>query len=533
MYDVLIKGGRVVDGSGSPWFQADVAISGGKVVKIGRGLSGAAVTIDAAGKVVSPGFIDSHTHSDVALLTGPRAESKVYQGVTTEVIGNCGSSPAPMVGEARERVQKQLNGTGVGLDWVGMDEYLERLDRKGVAVNVVPLVGFGTVRQAVMGKDTDRPATLEERGKMRALVEESVAEGAFGMSTMVDFTSKPQGIAPTDEVIDAAKGLKPKEALYVTHIRDEFDLKIGYAASLEEAVQIGTAAGVPTHISHLHALGVPKRAPQYVALIDKFRDSGTDVTADCYPYAVSAAGIRGHRPFLPIVIPAWALEGGRAKTLERLADKVTRDKIAGEIRVNFIQRGAERHIVRLCPANPELEGLDMAEVAQRLGERPEQAALHMYEQGEVAWVFMNVDEEDMMTFMKPAWVMGGSDGTALPMVVRPGEEKPHPRCYGTFPRWIGTYARDKGLLPLYEVVRKLTSLPAQRFGLSGRGLLREGFWADVTVFDAASIRDTATFHNPNQIPVGIDCVLVNGQVVVQYGRHTGKLAGKALRHRQG
>lgn len=532
MYEILIKGGHVVDGSGSPWFQADLAISCGKVVKVGRGLSGAAVTIDATDKVVSPGFIDAHTHSDVTLLTGPEAESKVHQGVTTEVIGNCGSSPAPMIGEARERVQKQLAGTGVRLDWVGLDEYLTRLDRNGVAVNVVPLVGFGTVRQAVMGKDTDRSATPEERARMRVLVEESVAEGAFGMSTMVDFTSRPQGIATTDEVIDVAKGLKPKEALYVTHIRDEFDLKIGYAASLDEAVQIGTATGVPTHVSHLHALGVPKRAPQYVALIEKFRGDGIDVTADCYPYAVSAAGINGHRPFLPIVIPAWALEGGRARTLERLADKATRDKIAGEIRVNFVRRGAERHIVRVCSASPKFEGLDMAEVARIMGERPEQAALHMYEQGEVAWVFLNVDEEDMMAFMKPAWVMGGSDGTALPMAVRPGEVKPHPRSYGTFPRWIGTYARDKGLFPLHEVVRKVTSLPAQRFGLTGRGLLREGFWADVVVFDAKTICDTATFHAPNQVPVGIDSVIVNGQVVVRGGRHTGALAGKALRYQQ-
>jgi N-acyl-D-aspartate/D-glutamate deacylase len=363
MYDVLIKGGRVVDGSGSPWFSADVAISGGKIVKVGRGLSGAAETIDAAGKVVSPGFIDAHTHSDVSLIAWPRAESKVFQGVTTEVIGNCGSSPAPMVGEARERVVKQLAGTGAALDWTGLDGYLGRLERDGVAVNVVPLVGFGTVRQVVMGKDTDRPATTEERSKMRALVQDAVAQGAFGMSSMVDFTSKPQGIAPTEEVIEAAKGLKPQEALYVTHIRDEFDLKIGYAASLAEAVEIGKSAGVPTHISHLHALGVPKRASQYVAVIDKFRDSGLDVTADCYPYAVSAAGIRGHRAFMPIVMPAWALEGGRAKALSRLADKATREKIAQEIRVTFVQRGAERHVVRLCVASPELEGLNMAQIA--------------------------------------------------------------------------------------------------------------------------------------------------------------------------
>ena len=532
MYEILIKGGRLVDGSGSPWFQADVAISGGKIVKIGRGLSGAALTIDASGKVVSPGFIDAHTHSDVSLISWPRAESKVLQGVTTEVIGNCGSSPAPMVGEAQERVRKQLQGTGAELDWTSMGEYLARLDRQGVAVNVIPLVGFGTVRQAVMGKDTDRAATLEERTKMRALVEEAVSQGAFGMSTMVDFTSKPQGVAPTAEVIEVAKGLKPKEALHVTHIRDEFDLKIGYAASVEEAVEIGSGAGVPTHISHLHALGVPKRAAQYVALIDKVRDSGKDVTADCYPYAVSAAGIRGHRAFMPIVIPAWVLEGGRAKALERLSDKATRDRILGEIRVNFIQRGPERHIVRLCVASPEYEGLDMAEVGEAMGLRPEEAALRMYEQGETSWVYLNVDEEDMMTFMKPAWVMGGSDGTALPMAVAPGQEKPHPRCYGTFPRWIGTYARDKGLLPLHEVVRKVTSLPAQRFGLTGRGLVREGFWADIVVFSEAEIKDTATFHNPNRAPLGIYSVLVNGQVVVDSGRHTGTLAGKALRHQQ-
>jgi N-acyl-D-amino-acid deacylase len=359
---------------------------------------------------------------------------------------------------------------------------------------------------------------------MRALVEQAIDEGAFGMSTGLFYA--PQSFAPTDEVIDVARALKAKEALYCTHVRDESDYTIGFGAAIEEGIKIGSEVGVPVHIAHLHALGVAtwKKAPEYVACIQKARDSGLDVTGDQYPYTASGGGISGS------VMPRWALEGGRARVLERLADRATRDKIAGEIAINFERRGGSaRHTFSTYRARPEFEGMNVDEVSEILGEAPEYAVLTILEGGEAGWVSQIIDEEDIVTFLKAPWVMGGSDGSSLALSGPVSGGKPHPRNFGTFPRIIGAYARDKGLFQVHEIVRKLTSLPAARFGLVGRGLIKEGFWADVAVFDWNTIKDTATFKNPHQIPTGIDYVLVNGQVVVEKGRHTGRLPGQALR----
>ncbi len=524
MYDIVIKNGKIVDGTGNPWYAADVAIAGGHVVRVARGIDDGKVTIDAKDRAVSPGFIDAHTHSDFLLLADPRALSKVHQGVTTEVIGNCGGSFAPIAGPAVDHVKQQVSRyPNVTVDWTGTAGYLEKLERQGTAVNVVPLVGFGSARISVMGH-AERPATPEERTQMRAHIEQGIEEGAFGMSTGLFYA--PQSFAPTDEVIDVAKGLKPKEALYVSHIRDESDYTIGMGAALEEAFKIARAAGVPLHISHLHALGVAtwKKAPEYVASIQKARDSGLDVTGDQYPYHASGGGITGS------VMPRWALEGGRVKVLERLADKETRDRIAREVATNFTRRGgAFRHTFSQYRPNPEFEGMTVDKVAEILGEPPEYAALTLLEKGEASWVAQIIDEDDIITFLKAPWVMGGSDGSSLALTGPVSGGKPHPRNFGTFVRMVGTYARDKNIMPVHEIIRKVTSLPAQRFGLQGRGVLREGFWADVVVFDPLRIRDRATFKEPHQFADGIDYVLVNGQIVVDHDRHTGALPGKPLR----
>jgi len=403
-----------------------------------------------------------------------------------------------------------------------MGGYIEHVDKVGTTTNVVPLVGFGTVRDVVMGP-VEREATPEECAKMRALVAEAIAEGAFGMSTGLFYA--PQNFASTGEVTEVAKALKPKEALYVTHPRDESDYTIGYGPAIQEGIDIARAAGVAAQISHLHALGVAtwKRAPEYVGIIQKARDEGVDVAADQYPYAASAGGITGS------VIPRWALAGGRPKLLERLRDKSTRKKIAGEVAAAFKRRGgAPRHTVATYLPNPRFEGLTVDKIAEILGEPPEYAVLTMLEKGDSSWVSKIIDEEDIVTFIKAPWVMGGSDGSSLAFSGPVSGGKPHPRNFGTCPRWSGTYARDMGLFSVEEIVRKLTSLPAQRFDLKERGLLKEGFWADVVVFDWNSIKDIATWDEPHKFPQGIDYVLVNGKLVVDHRRHTGVLAGKAL-----
>ena len=524
MYDILVKNGHVVDGTGNPWFRADVAISCGKVVKIGRGIEGEAkLTIDATDRIVSPGFTDAHTHSDFNVLADQMCQSTIQQGVTTQIVGNCGTSPGPYTPGDEKNHKRLAAFPWLKPDWTTMGGYIDHVNKVGTTTNVVPLVGFATVRDMVMGP-VERPATAEECAKMRVLVAEAIDQGAFGMSTGLFYA--PQNFASTEEVIEVAKALKPKEALYVTHPRDESDYTVGYGPAIQEGIDIARAAGVAAQISHLHALGVAtwKRAPEYVGLIQKARDQGIDISADQYPYAASAGGITGS------VIPRWALNGGRPKLLERLADRATRDKIAKEVAVAFKRRGGvERHTVATYLPNPAFEGLTVDKIAEILGEAPEYAVLTMLDKGDSSWVSKIIDEEDIVTFIKAPWVMGGSDGSSLALSGPVSGGKPHPRNFGTFPRWVGTYGRDMGLFKVEEIVRKLTSLPAQRFGLKERGILKEGFWADVVVFDWNTIKDMATWDKPHQFPQGIDYVLVNGQLVVDHQKHTGVLAGQALK----
>ena len=525
MYDILIKNGRVIDGTGNPWFYADVAVTGGRIVAIKRRLEGARVTLDVKGKIVCPGFIDAHTHSDHVLLANPTADSKVHQGVTTEVVGNCGSSPAPLLGPAREAIVLQQSERlgGFEVDWTTTGAYLSKLEKQGVAVNVASLIGFGTLRICVMGH-AERPATPGERSAMRGLLEENLDEGAFGLSTGLFYA--PQSFAATDEVIDVVKGLKPKEALYVTHVRDEGNYTVGILAALEEALQTASEAEAPLHISHIQLNGIAAwhNAGAVIEMIEKARQSGMDITADEYSYTRCGGGICGS------IMPRWALEGGRVKVLERLSHEPTRDRIAREIAATFSRRGGpELHTFSVYRPNPAFEGMTLESVAGILGEPPEYAVLTMLEKADAGWVSAILNDDDVETFMKAPWVMIGSDGGSLARSGRAGGGKPHPRNFGCFPRVIAVYSREKGLFPVEDAIRKMTSLPAQRFGLMDRGLLKEGFWADAVVFDPCLLADAATFENPHRFPVGIDYVIVNGQVVIDKGEHTGRLPGKALR----
>ncbi len=526
MYDILIKNGRVIDGSGNSWFVADIALANGKITAVRRGLGDAPAkeTVDARGKVVCPGFIDTHTHSDFTLLADPLAQSKVHQGVTTEVVGNCGGWLAPILEKARPGIE-QHGGKYVSLDWTSVGGYLSRLGAQGVAVNVCPLIGFGNVRASVMGY-AEGPASPRQIAEMRELVCLNMSEGAFGMSTGLFYA--PQSYASQAEVTAIVKALGSLGVLYVTHIRDEGNYTIGLAAALREAFQTAKEAEVPLHISHLQANGIAAwgSAGWMVEAIEKERALGLDVTADVYPYTRCGGSISGS------VMPRWALEGGRDKVESRLKDPATRRCIAGEIAATFERRGgAELHTFSSYAPRPEFEGMTLAQVASILGESPEYAVLTLLEEGEAGWVSAILNEDDVSDIMKASWVMFGSDGSALAPTGPVSGGKPHPRNYGTFPRVLGLYTRDKGLLSLEEAIRKMTSLPAQRFRLAGRGLIKDGFWGDLVVFDPETINDGATFEEPHRFPVGISHVLVNGQMVISQGTHTGNLPGRPLTYK--
>ena len=524
MYQLVIKNGRIVDGSGNPWFYADVAVAGGKVVAIGKVTGAARQEIDARGLVVAPGFIDLHSHSDFTLLLDPLAQSKVRQGVTTEVIGNCGGWAAPLSGASLAQAQEMIwrYDPDFSVAWSSMEEYLAVLEKRAPAVNVAALVGHGTVRASVMGYEQRSPSAPELE-KMKALVQESLAAGAFGLSTGLYYA--PGSYAATDEIIELARLVAEEGGIYATHLRDESDYNIGLLSAVKEALEIGRRSGVRVEISHLKALGptVWGKGPELLALITRARGEGLDVAADAYPYAASGTSLTG------ALIPRWAQEGGRTGLLEKLADPESRRRLLGAVAENLARRGGpERLNVALFPQRPELEGRNLGEVAEALGVAPEEAVLNLLASADLPLVSFVMDERDVETILAAPFISIVSDGYALSAEGVLASGKPHPRSFGTFPRAL-SLTREKGLFSLEEAVRKMTALPASRLGLVGRGLLKEGFWADLVIFDEKEVRDRATFSHPQQYPSGMHYVLVNGEVVVEGGQHTGRRSGQVLR----
>jgi len=471
--------------------------------------------------VVAPGFMDIHSHSDIPLLIDPRVESKVYQGITVEVVGNCGTSAAPMNNAVKAYRENYGSGSvpeGFEFDWATMEDYMNRVDRQGVSFNVATWVGHGTVRQNVLGYE-DREPTDAELRKMKKLVDDAMRDGAYGMSTGLIY---PPGVyGKTPEIIELAKVSAKHGGIYASHIRGEENYSL--IPAVKEAIEIGEKAGLPVQIAHFKASG--KKAwgmvKQSLALVEEARARGIDVAYDQYPYIASSTG-------LAAILPHWAHEGGPEKMMERLRDPELRKRMAKEQRM---ERDWDGVLVVFAKNNPQYNGKTIAEIAKEHGKKPHDAAcdLLLMENTVVPAVMFGMSEEDVKYVMRSPIGMVGSDGSAISPNGILGVGRPHPRYYGTFPRVLGKYARDEKVISIEEAVRKMTSAPAQRLGLKDHGLLREGYKADVVVFDPETVKDEATFTDPHRFPSGIPYVVCNGVFTIDKGKHTGKLPGRMLR----
>ena len=527
--DVLLRNARIVDGTGSPWIRGDVAMTDGRLSWVGPSFPGDAAEVrDLDGDVVAPGFIDIHTHSDFTLPANPEAHSKVRQGVTFELVGNCGTSAAPRYGEATEAVDGwfERNGLTDVVDtgsWNSMAEYLSVLDETGLSLNVGSLVGHGNVRAAVIGYD-DRAPTDDELVEMCAFVDEALSEGAMGLSTGLFYP--PGSYADVDEVVALAEVAAEHGAIYTTHMRSESD---GLIESVEESIEIGRRSGVPVQISHHKAIG-PKnwgKIRYTLRLMERARREGIDVQCDQYPYVASSTS-------LGALLPKWAHDGGTQALLERLADEETREEVKAGIETDKWSTWDDVLITRV--RNSDLQGAQgktIAEIAAEPNESREPADILLdivlEDDNKTSHVNFGMDETDVREVMEHELTMVGSDGSSLATQGPLGEGVPHPRNYGTFPRVLGTYARKEGVVSMEEAVQKMTGLPASRLGLADRGVLKEGLAADLVVFDPETVEQTGTFLEPAVFPAGIDHVVVNGAFVVRDGEHTGARPGTVIR----
>lgn len=521
MLDLKIRGARIIDGTGNPWFRGDVGIAGGSIARLGD-LSGtdARESIEADDACLAPGFIDIHTHSDFTLPRFPRAESMVAQGVTTEVTGNCGLTPYPVAPDKLDLIQRYtaFMGSKLSWEWRSTSDYLNLLEALPLGHNVVPQVGHGSVRIAAMGF-ANRPPTPEEFHTMQRLVAAAMEEGAFGLSSGLIYT--PGTYADTAELIELSRVVKRYGGFYSTHLRNEADHLV---PAVEEALSIGRGAGVPVQLSHHKVMGEKNwgTIEKTLGMADQARAEGHDVTLDQYPYSGSSTTFTAF-------LPTWSLEGGVEKLMSRLADPAERKRIRDEADAAK-PMGWDKVLVAgvRSPANKDFEGLTIAEVGGRLGMDGIDAGIAMLlrEGGPFAIVRFGMSEEDVRRVMRHPHVMIASDGYAL----HPDEGgKPHPRSYGTFARVLGRYVRGEGTLALEEAVRKMTSLPAQRLGLWNRGIIRPGCAADLVLFRPEAVSEEATFQDPHRYATGVERVWVNGQQVWINGRDTGAAAGRVFR----
>ena len=531
-FDVLIEKGTVVDGTGVARLQADVGVSAGKIEAVGAlAESEAAQRIDASGQIVAPGFIDMHSHSDITLLDDPGGESKAYQGVTTEVVGNCSFSPFPTgkvtAGELRKDIDLGFGQSTLEWDWSDLDGWADALEANGISLNIAPQVGHSALRVAA-GVLDDRPPTPDELKYMQRLAAEAVEQGAFSLSTGLTVT--PSSYATTEEIVALCGAIAPYEhAFYVSHARVWDDNHVG---AVEECVEIGRRAGIPAQYSHMAIIDSRAygRGEELTSVIDRARDEGVDATYDMYPY--TAAGTHLHQ-----MVPEWLQDGGVAAMVARLREPATRKRAKEETAkgwfrglpwvwdsmvISYVKPGTDNSII----------GKNVQQIADERNDEPIETFLALIDdnEGAVGCVMHNRVEGDIRYFLGHPQAMIGSDGNAISPDGVYGTDLPHPRFYGTYPRILGRYVREQpAVLTLEDAVWKMTGFPAQRLGLSDRGVIAEGNAADLVVFNPETVIDNATFEEPHRYPEGIPHVLAAGVPIVLDGRHTGKRPARVLR----
>jgi len=528
--DLVITNGHIIDGTGSPWYSGDVGVRDGHIAAIGN-LAEAprARTIDAHGDVVAPGFIDMLGQSELTVLVDPRLPSKIMQGITTEITGE-GWSAGPLNDSTSQQDRPWYEHYGIEADWRTLGGYFARLEKQGIGINMASYVGATQVRRMVLGEADVQP-TAEQLEQMKALVTQAMREGAVGVSSSLEYPPAPY--AKTAELVALASEAARFGGIYATHMRNESSAVL---PAIDEAVQIGREAGIPVEIWHLKVAGKENygRMPEVVARIDAARASGVDVAADSYAYTAWSNG-------LSAFIPPWAHDGGRDKLLQRLQDPATRERIRQDLLTpsdawdNEWQEvpGPEAVLITVVH-NPELrdlQGKRLTEVAKLWGEEPMAALFDLLirDQALTDVAVFGMSEPDVVLALQQPWVSINNDSSGTSPDGLLGKEHPHPRAYGTFPRILRKYVREEGKLTLEDAIRKFSALAAQRMRLTDRGVLKEGLWADVVVFDPDKVRDLATYENPNQLAEGMEYVLVNGVPVVDQGQMTGALPGKVLR----
>jgi dihydroorotase/N-acyl-D-amino-acid deacylase len=529
-FDLVITNGHIIDGTGSPWYSGDIGIRDSRIAAIGN-LAAAARkrTVDAQGKVVAPGFIDMLGQSETTILVDPRLPSKIFQGITTEITGE-GGSAAPLNDTIMANDRPGYAHYKINPDWRTFRQYFARLEKQGMGINLASYVGATQVRRMVLG-DADVQPTPEQLEKMRALICEAMRDGAVGVSTSLEYAPAPY--ARTEEIIALATEASKFGGIYATHMRNESDSVL---QAIDEAVRIGREAHIPVEIWHFKVAGKANwgHMAESVARVNQARAEGVDVTADTYAYTAWFNS-------LSAFVPAWAHDGGDAKLIERLKDPATRARIRKEMETpskdwdnEWQEIGGSQDVMIGVVQNPELkkfQGKRLSDVAKVWNEDPMDALFDILIQDKAftECAVFGMSEPDVSLALLQPWVSVDNDSSGTSPEGLLGEEHPHPRAYGTFPRILRKYVREEKKLTLEEAIHKFSALPAQRMRLTDRGVLKQGMWADVVVFDPETVRDLATFDDPNRLSEGMQYVLINGVPVIESGKMTGALPGKVLR----
>jgi N-acyl-D-amino-acid deacylase len=529
-FHIVITNGHIIDGTGSPWYSGDVGIRDGRIAAIGN-LSAAARkrTFDAKGKVVAPGFVDMLGQSEATILVDPRLPSKIYQGITTEITGE-GGSAAPVNDAIIAADRASYEHYKINPDWRTFRQYFSRLEKQGMGINLASYVGATQVRRMVLG-DADVQPTPEQLEKMKALVRDAMRDGAVGVSTSLEYAPAPY--AKTEEIIALASEASKLGGIYATHMRSEGDAVL---ESIDEAVRIGREAHIPVEIWHFKVAGKANfgRMPQLIARVNKARADGSDLSADTYAYTAWSNSMSAF-------VPPWAHDGGDAKLIERLKDPAIRVRIRKDMQTpskdwdnEWDEISGPQDVMITAVQNSALkkfQGKRLTEVATIMNTDPMDALFDLLieDKAFTECAVFGMSEPDVALALEQPWVSVDNDSSGTSPEGILGEEHPHPRAYGTFPRIVRKYVREEKKLTLEEAIRKFSALPAQRMRLTDRGVLKLGMWADVVVFDPETVRDVATFDDPNRLSEGMEFVLINGVPVIENGKMTGALPGKVLR----